>query len=203
MSIPPRTATTTLSGAEEAGWKGRLRRLGAAAYLGRTAVHWVMPMEGRAKGWLSELHHARFREVVLHAAIRYEGACPAYCLMPDHGHLLLLGLSGHANLSATATLIRKEWNALLQPLGVTLQRQAYDHVLRPSERRRSAFQGVAHYILENPVRAGLSERPENWPYLGSLVPGYPSLDPGAAGFWRSFWLAIDDLTADEARPADG
>jgi hypothetical protein len=105
-----------------------------------------MPMEGRAKGWLSELHHARFREVVLHAAIRYQGACPVYCLMPDHGHLLLLGLAGHANLGAAATLIRKEWNAQLQPLGVILQRQAYDHVLRPSERRPGGIVGASRKL---------------------------------------------------------
>jgi hypothetical protein len=29
--------------------------------------------------------------------------------------------------------------------------------------------GVAKYIVENPVRAGLVERPEDYPYLGSLT----------------------------------
>jgi REP element-mobilizing transposase RayT len=46
----------------------------------------------RATGWLTEKFHARFRELMLHAAARERLFCPAYCLMPDHLHLVWMGL---------------------------------------------------------------------------------------------------------------
>ena len=45
------------------------------------------------------------------------------------------------------------------------QRSYFEHVLRDEEDTI----GVAKYILENPVRAGLVERPEAYPYLGSMT----------------------------------
>ncbi|MGH9387032.1 MAG: transposase, partial [Vicinamibacterales bacterium] len=39
----------------------------------------------------------------------------------------------------------------------------YDHVLRDSE----SFLGAARYIVMNPVRAGLVQRSEDYPLLGS------------------------------------
>ena len=45
------------------------------------------------------------------------------------------------------------------------QRNYFEHVLRDAE----DSVGVAKYILENPVRANLVERPEDYPYLGSMT----------------------------------
>jgi putative transposase len=58
-----------------------------------------------------------------------------------------------------------------------LQPQAHDHVLRQDERRRGAFAKICFYILANPVRAGLIKDPENWPFCGAVLPGYPDLHP--------------------------
>jgi putative transposase len=44
--------------------------------------------------------------------------------------------------------------------GVRWQRDFFDHRLRDDEN----FKEKAAYILNNPVRAGLIERPEDWPY---------------------------------------
>jgi REP element-mobilizing transposase RayT len=69
-----------------------LHRLPAAAYQGNAYVHWSMTLENRATGWLTPLLHSRFRELLLHTVARYGLLCPAYCLMPDHLHALLIGL---------------------------------------------------------------------------------------------------------------
>ena len=61
-------------------------------YRGYAAVFWTLTLEGRAQGWLNTLFHARFRELMLHAAARIQLLCPAYCLMPDHLHLVWMGL---------------------------------------------------------------------------------------------------------------
>jgi len=44
------------------------------------------------------------------------------------------------------------------------QRYGYDHVLRDEEKTLV----VARYILQNPLRAGLVKRIEDYPFVGSL-----------------------------------
>ena len=46
----------------------------------------------------------------------------------------------------------------------------YDRVLRDSE----ATEAIAHYILTNPVRAGLVNSPDGYPFLGSSIANIPS-----------------------------
>ena len=70
-----------------------------------------------------------------------------------------------------------------------LQHQPYDHVLRENERGsdNGAFSSVAHYILQNPVRAKLVAEFKDWPYLGTIVPTYPRIDPRDEDFWDRYW----------------
>jgi hypothetical protein len=86
-------------------------------------------------------------------------------------------------------MLRREFGRLL-PEGFSLQRQAHDHVLREEERERRAFENMAGYVLQNPERAGLVDRWEEYQFSGSIVAGYPSLDPRREKFWESFWLAF-------------
>lgn len=80
----------------------------------------------------------------------------AYCLMPDHLHLLispnsicLIDLINRWK-SYTANLLRKEGLS-----SKCWQRSFYDHALRKEEEIRT----TAEYIVYNPVRAGLAY---NW-----------------------------------------
>ena len=91
----------------------------------------------------------------------------AFCLMPDHLHLLLQGSSLNADLL-------KFMNGFKQRTshdywvrnGKTLwQVSFYDHVLRGED----APGDVAWYIWLNPVRAGLVEKAEDYPYSGPFV----------------------------------
>ncbi|HUG10254.1 MAG TPA: hypothetical protein VMM36_04535 [Opitutaceae bacterium] len=165
----------------------RLPRLAPVVYRGLAFVHWSMPMEHRATGWLDPVHHARIREYLCHALARYDIVCPAYCLMTDHGHFLWVGISDESDQRKAAKLFREAWNTALSGVGVALQRQAHDHVLREHERERGAFVAIAHYIFGNPVRAGLVGQWRAYPFLGALVPGYPGVDPREEDFWEKFW----------------
>jgi putative transposase len=176
---------------------GRLLRLDPACYLGRSFVHWSMAMERRATGWLDPLHHAQVREMLCHVLGRYWLACPAYCLMPDHGHFLFVGLAEMSNQRAAVARFRETWGAMLALNGYALQRQPHDHVLREHERERGAFGSVAHYVFENPVRAELIERWQDYPHLGAVVPGYPTLDPRKEDYWDKFWRIYAKLAAAE------
>jgi putative transposase len=146
-----------------------------------------MTLANRGVGWLDSNHHAEVRELLCHALSRYRLICPAYCLMPDHGHFLWLGVGPASDQKGAVSLFRRAWAQALEPTGHVLQRQAYDHVLRQEERQHGAFQTVAHYIFNNPIRAGLVEDWTKYPYLGAVVPGYPDMHPRAADFWEKFW----------------
>ena len=179
---------------------GRLPRLAPEFYCGDAFVHWTMTIDHRAQGWLNPLHHARLRELLCHALTRHSIVCPTYCLMPDHGHFLLCGTGAASDQQLAVRAFRQSWNRLLAP-DYRLQAQAYDHVLRQAERERDAFQATAQYILENPVRAGISADWSSWSYSGALVPGYPELDPRADGYWEHYWRVWNHLGAKSGPPS--
>jgi REP element-mobilizing transposase RayT len=172
--------------------------LGAAHYQKLAAVHWSMTIDQRAEGWLDALFHARLREVMAHTLHRYRLLCPAYCLMPDHGHFVWMGTGDASDQLRASGFFRREWNALLGKR-MRLQKQAYDHVCREDERGREAFRRACHYVMDNPVRTGLVERFECWPFLGAMAPGYPRLDPRGPAFWDRFWK-IYEIETRPARP---
>jgi REP element-mobilizing transposase RayT len=228
-----------------------LPRLTRHHYQGHAAVHWEGTLAHRATGWLDGAFHARFRELLLHAAAREALVCPVYCLMPDHYHLVWLGLrrtsdqlngmkflrefvnaelaaawerkgrpGGAASAEVAADVSR--WQGAPGPKktsghGLTsaatsaasaprvnakpwrLQKQAFDRVIRPEERRRGMFQANCDYIRLNPVRAGLVEREADWPFAGCVVPGYPDLHPARAESWAILWQVVG--AAHESEPA--
>ena len=82
--------------------------------------------------------------------------------MPDHLHLLLIGTRSDAAFIPFMTLLRQRTAvAFRRKFGECLWQDGYyEWVLRsqdPSER-------AIEYILNNPVRAGLVERPEDYPF---------------------------------------
>ena len=167
-----------------------LPRLGPGAYRGRAIVHWTLTVDQRGPGWLDDAFHARFRWLLLHGCARYEMACPVYCLMPDHAHLLVVGWSQGADQRLFMPWLRRHTNRLLKARGQVWQKQAYDHVLRPQEADRDAFQSLAKYLTENPVRAGLVTTARAWKHTGSVVPGYPELALWAEDYWTRYWRIV-------------
>ncbi|MEE8638646.1 MAG: transposase [Candidatus Margulisiibacteriota bacterium] len=90
----------------------------------------------------------------------------AYCFMPDHLHLLLIG-DEEANLMKCIKIFKqKSGYYFKQRFGKQLwQRSFFDHVLR----KRKYINDVAGYIFENPVRKKLVDDFRKYPYQGSFV----------------------------------
>jgi REP element-mobilizing transposase RayT len=164
---------------------GHLPRLPREYYQGDAVVHWTLAAFDRAPGWLTDAFHARFRELMLHAATREGLFCPAYCLMPDHLHLVWMGLRRDTDQRNGMSFLRTYLEPVLAP--ARFQPQAHDSVLRERERQHDAFAKVCFYILANPVRAGLVGKLEDWRFGGTVIPGYPKLHPPEPGFWDKFW----------------
>ncbi len=172
-------------------WR-HLPRLGPEFYRGFAVVQWTITFERRARGWLDDHFHFHFRELLLHAAAREALCCPVYILMPDHLHLLWMGLRINSNQRNAMKFLRKHLSAELARRSQTgvefeLQKQAHDSVLREQDRRRGAFEKSCFYLLDNPRRKNLVNHPRDWSYLGAVVPGYPFLHPLAEDFWQQFW----------------
>ncbi len=148
-----------------------------------------MAIDHRQTGWLTPEFHDRFRMIMLHALARHGLACPAYCLMPDHLHLMWAGLCEASDQRSACAFFRRHLNRLLSPR--RLQAQAYDHVLRPAESAAEALSATTRYVLENPVRAGLCEDWREYRYSNALIAGFPELDIRQPDFWRIFWQAFE------------
>jgi REP element-mobilizing transposase RayT len=165
-----------------------LPRLPREYYQGDAVVHWSLPIFDRATGWLTENFHARFRELMLHAAAREGLLCSAYVLMPDHIHLMWMGLRLDSDQINAMTFLRTYLEKALAP--ARFQPQPHDHVLRAEARRKNAFVITCRYILENPARARLVTEKETWQYLGCILPGYPTLHPTQRDYWPKFWKIL-------------
>ena len=115
-----------------------------------------------------------------------------YLLMPDHLHLLWLGLRVTTNQLNSVRFLRKYLQReFTRPSAFgtefTLQKQAHDSVLREADRTRGALAKSCFYLLDNPRRAGLVTQACEWPHLGAVVPGYPFLHPLQEDYWPQFW----------------
>jgi putative transposase len=109
------------------------------------------------------------KEELSQADARHGWGVGRFVVMPDHLHFLC-GPSGERarELSAFVGKI-KEWSSkrLSRELGVAQpvwQETFFDHVLRSAE----AYVEKSEYMWDNPVRAGLVSRAEDWPWAGDL-----------------------------------
>src|SRR5712691_9588634 len=96
------------------------------------------------------------------AATENQFAIVAYCFMRDHVHLLAEGTSDTSDCKRFIARA-KQYSGFYykkEHRGVLWQRYGFEHVLRDDE----LTQVVARYILENPIRAGLAKRVEDYPY---------------------------------------
>jgi len=81
-----------------------------------------------------------------------------FLLMPDHLHALLSFPPSGKRFKIVLSKW-KEWTA--KQLPIDWQTDFFDHRLRRDESLREK----ADYILANPVRAGLVQHAEDWPYV--------------------------------------
>jgi len=173
-----------------------LPRLPREYYQADAAVLWTMTLFDHAQGWLTPAFHNRFRELMLHTVVREGLVCPIYTLMPDHIHLVWMGLRLDSDQVNGMSFLRTHLKPEIAP--AKFQPQAHDEVLREEQRKRNAFAKVCFYIAANPVKAELVSKPEEWPFTGCVVPGYPKLNPTDEDFWPTFWKLYGKMRQPDA-----
>ena len=90
-----------------------------------------------------------------------------YVIMPDHIHLFCAPTAGAARLCDfvrrwKSWTTRRAW--AMGHSGRLWQPEFFDHLLRSNE----SYSEKWDYVVQNPVRAGLCEQPEQWPYQGEI-----------------------------------
>ena len=119
-----------------------------------------------------EPFRAPARDVVLQHCIYDHGKrfeLHTAVVMPDHVHLLLTPLEDEKGWPYTMPAILKlikgvsarNLNRLLGWSGPVWQEERFDHVLRSAE----SFTEKLEYVRQNPVRRGLVQKPEDYPWL--------------------------------------
>jgi putative transposase len=101
------------------------------------------------------------------AAEEQRFALIAYCFMPDHAHLLV-GAQAQDSDARRFIGAAKQYSGFYfkQRFGVPLwQRYGFERTLRHDEPTLN----VVRYVIENPVRAGLVRKVEDYPFAGSRV----------------------------------
>lgn len=108
----------------------------------------------------NDLVIARLRSLAIEKRCRVK----IYCLMPTHLHLLIS--PGLISLVRWLALFKQQTQHLARQRGIKKlwQRSFFDHRVRLGDHEARFFE----YIRANPVRAGLVQRPDDWPWTGSV-----------------------------------
>ena len=140
----------------------RRPRLESFDYRGPHAYFLTINVKDRRPALANAPLCALLRAVLLDAAERFAFGLEALCFMPDHVHLLVSGWREDSDLKRFVRRFKQATGyAYKRRHGERLWAYSYyDHVLR----REESLEDVAHYLLANPVRAGLVERWEEYPY---------------------------------------
>ncbi len=124
-----------------------------------------------------------FLSVLAEVVARYNWICHAFCLMTNHYHLVIETVDG--NLS----------QGMRQLNGVYTQTSNRRH-RRVGHLFQGRFKGIlvdkeayllelSRYVVLNPVRAGMVESPEQWPWSSYRAMARKAATPK--------WLAVDGL----------
>jgi putative transposase len=139
--------------------------LASFPYVGTHRYSLTFCTDGRRPRFTSEDRVELVRLQIVHVAQREEFEVIAYCFMPDHLHLLVHGQNQTSDLKRFVARAKQfSGYYYAQTFGERLwQRYGYERVVRDSEPTNI----VVKYLLENPLRARLVARVQDYPYFGS------------------------------------
>jgi len=95
----------------------------------------------------------------------------AWRIMPNHVHVVfapLIGFSPPRLLQSWKGSSSRLINQMLGRSGPLWERESFDHLIRSVE----SLQQFIEYVEQNPVEAGLCERPDQWPFGNACGAGF-------------------------------
>ncbi len=117
--------------------------------------------------WLQQPEIAHIVMDSLHFLDRRQYDLDHYCIMSNHVHLVFTPLVLAGRQVAVQRIMHslkrhtaQKANELLERQGRFWNNESYDHVVRDE----AELNRIRRYVLNNPVKAGLVDEPEEWPY---------------------------------------
>jgi len=116
-----------------------------------------------------DVDRGEFAGQLIHCSHRFLWVCHAYCLMTTHYHLILQTSreSLSQGMHRLNGLYAQRFNARHRRKGHVFEERFQAYVIDSEQHFAAAIQ----YVLNNPVRAGICGRAEEWPWSGSASGG--------------------------------
>jgi putative transposase len=148
-------------------------RLSSEAYRGERAYFLTLCVDDRKRVFKNGALVNALLSLLTKNCCTHQFAVYAFCFMPNHLHLILVGKSDSSELAGLIRAFKGAATAEARRFGISnlWQKGFYDHVLCGGK----AIDEAAWYIFLNPVRAGLAKTVEEWPYSGSFEFEWKSL----------------------------
>jgi len=114
--------------------------------------------------WLRKPEIAGIIKEALHYRDVKEYDLLAYCIMPNHVHVVFVSRADCPTYTVTDILRKLKWNTALKAnrvlnrTGAFWQDESYDHVIRDE----NELERTILYVLNNPVKAGFVNSWEKW-----------------------------------------
>jgi len=141
-------------------------RLPSHFYKGETRITFTLCVKDKENLFTNYSVVNKFIEYLDKAMKKYDCKNWAYIFMPNHTHIVLEGNSIDADLWKTIVCFKQKtgfW-LLKNNLSFRWQKDFYDYIHRADGDLKKHIA----YILENPVRNGLVNNWEDYPFKGSL-----------------------------------
>ncbi len=140
-------------------------RLPGFSYVGRYSYSLEFTTDGRQPILVDAAVVDLVLQQILRAASQYAFTVSAYCFMPDHVHLVVDASRDDSDCKAFIKAA-KQFSGYYysQAYGRRLwQRYGHERVVRDETERALTIR----YVVANPVKAGLTRHPGEYPFLGS------------------------------------
>ena len=146
------------------------RRNNRISYNGRSVYLVTTVTRDRCKAFHNLDFGRRCEHLLAVHAAREEFDIPAYCMMPDHVHLVAKGREPDSDLRRLITRWKQAtgfaWSRLGR--GRLWQEGYWDRLARFDE----SISDMTRYVVENPVRGNLVKEPGEYPLTGSIDGGW-------------------------------
>jgi REP element-mobilizing transposase RayT len=174
-------------------------RLRPEDYFGRRIYFATLCCAGRRVFGDEEKGQLVLKELIACSA-RQKFALHAYCVMPDHLHLVAEGAATGCDLLRFIHRFKQCTGfQYRQESGQQLWRgRFYEHILRREDR----VEDVACYVWWNPVRAGLCSKPKEYPLSGSQTIDWMKWEGGKTG-WSPSWKETRARESGKAGDVEG
>lgn len=161
-----------------------MARLAPRDYIGRQSYFVTICCDRRAPHLREPATAQRVIAVLEECAGSRAFLLHAFCLMPDHAHVLVEATHEQCDLREFIRLFkqRSAFEFRKAHRQALWEMSYYDHILRPDD----GLEDVACYIWWNPVRKGLCLQPGEFPFTGSQTIDWMKRSTAGTS-WRAPW----------------